>query len=51
MIHPVTSTYNMTINQCAPEFGLKRPGDGVKAFFSKGILDYFFCGGGGNTQF
>jgi hypothetical protein len=33
MIHPVASAYNMTINQCAPGFGLKRPGDGVAASF------------------
>jgi hypothetical protein len=26
----------MTINQCAPGFGLKRPGDGVVASFFKG---------------
>ena len=32
-IRPVASADNMTINQCEPGFGLKRPGDGVAASF------------------
>ena len=32
-IRPVASADNMTINQCAPGFGLKWPGDGVAASF------------------
>ncbi len=35
-IRPVASADNMTINQCAPGFGLKRPGDGMAALFFKG---------------
>ncbi len=35
-IRSVASADNMTINQCAPGFGLKRPGDGVGASFFKG---------------
>ena len=32
-IRPVASADNMTINQCAPGFGLKQPGDGMAARF------------------
>ena len=35
-IRPVASADNMTINQCAPGFGLKQPGDGMAASFFKG---------------
>ncbi len=35
-IRLVASADNMTINQCAPGFGLKWPGDGVAASFFKG---------------
>ena len=35
-IRPVASADNMTINQCAPGFGLKQPGDDMAASFFKG---------------
>ena len=35
-LRPVASADNMTINQCAPGFGLKQPGDGMAASFFKG---------------
>jgi hypothetical protein len=41
----------MTINQCVPGFGLKRPGDGVAASFFSGDFGLIFRWGGVNTQF
>ncbi len=47
MIHPVTTTENMTIKCRTTGFGLKRPGGGVAASFFEGDFDRIFRRGGG----